>query len=353
MEAIVLNCPKQGRFHFGLTGLDENASLYQTSAIIHSDTLFSALISLCAKAFPEQVKPLIDAFNQHIRISSAYYCLDIHGDEELIKRIFFLPKPDCLDLKNDDVSIRKPIKKVQFLSKSVWEQGLLPKDWKGEHCHIINGKFVVHQNDMPLKLAKQIEKVFEERTAPKIADHARQRNNNIYFQTDLHLHQSRIKGELPEEDGYREFIVTPSFYLLVKDTLSESDKKLSNLLNLLFELLADEGIGGGISTGCGKLISIEKEAFNIDMEVGKEAVSMSLISPKLTDFATVTYANILTRGGRNISAKETLNRLKMLKEGASITAATEGDIVAIHNSGMFLRYGKAFPLPIHPNYHTS
>lgn len=352
MQAIILKCPKQGRFHFGKTGLDENSSLYQTSDIIHSDTLFSALINLCAKAFPKEILPLIDAFRNHIRISSAYYCLQVEQNGTPVKNIYFLPKPDYLELQNRDVAARKKVRKITYVSKTVWEKGLLPEEWKAPQCSIIDKRFVLHANDLPIELSDQIETISTQITAPKIADHLRKRVNNIYFQTDLLLgHTTFSRSQLRAFD-LENLSIHPSFYFLIKESLPESEKRVYKLLEVLIDLLADEGIGGSISTGCGRLLACEREAFEFKMPQNEDhAVSMSLISPATSDRLEEIYrGNVVVRGGRDTAQFGRLKRVKMIKEGAVISKSVEGDIVPIHANGKFLRYGKAFPIPMHPNY---
>jgi CRISPR type III-A-associated RAMP protein Csm4 len=210
---------------------------------------------------------------------------------------------------------------------------------------------VFHADDLPKEILQKVDHFFEEKTTPKIADHARQRTDNIYFQTDLHIKQTTIRGKVADEYGANAITIQPSFYFLLQDELPEDKKKYRNLLNLLLELLVDEGIGGGISTGCGRLLSIEQKAFSFDLPTAvNSAVSMSLISPTEADLATIQYATILTRGGRKIAAEESLDRVKMIREGACIQHSTQGSVVPIHGSKKFLRYGRAFPLPVHPNY---
>ncbi|MEM6966151.1 MAG: hypothetical protein AAF573_15405, partial [Bacteroidota bacterium] len=115
MKSVVLKCPKFGRFHFGKTGLDENSSLSRSSEYIHSDTLFSAMITMCSKIAPDEIKNLIKAFKSGgIKISSAFPCLELTTErsegEKIIrsqKIINFLPKPSYLELLNDDAKERK------------------------------------------------------------------------------------------------------------------------------------------------------------------------------------------------------------------------------------------------------
>ena len=362
MQAIILKCPKFGRFHFGLMGLDENSSLYQTSDIIHSDTLFSALVSICAKTSPDDVEDLIASFKSPkdgMKISSAFYCLQLLQNEKELKKIFFLPKPTYLDLVNEDVLERKKVKNVRFISKTVWEKGLLPQEWTLRNgCYIIRGGFVLHTEDLAYDLALRIETISEIKTAPKIADHARQKRDNIFFQTDLLLGYTGLDQEELIELGYPEAYrleIQPHFYFLLESNLFGERQRLEKLLILLLEVLVDEGIGGAISTGCGQLVGYEILPFSFDLEEDEgETVyctSLSLIAPQdESDLRGVRRGKVQVRGGRNTASDGRLKRIKMFTEGTVIEKQVTGSIASLHPSKPYLRYGRSFPISMHSKY---
>ena len=374
MEAVLLKCPPYARFHFGITGLDENSSLHQTSERLHSDTLFSVLMVLCSKIFPNQIDDLKAAFESgEVSISSGSYYLEITEYETLKKitqrQIFFLPKPECFELLNTDADKRKELRKIKFVSKGVWERGLLPEDWlmKDSECVIIQGKFVALLSELTAddKLAKQVANsisIFEEKTAPKIADHNRRRENNIFFQTDLCFAANFLK----DNDGKPLFQIMPHFYFLIEH---RADSQVKNLVETLIEILPDEGIGGGISTGCGKIDSSEIIPFDWQFSEGEKSskynVSASLISPvSKADLTALVGYKVMTRGGRRLSISEKklaqipenkreeakqLARVKMIREGALLQLPNEvtGQLVPLHDFIPNYRNGKAFCLPIH------
>ena len=79
MRAIILQCPRGARFHFGNIALDENTSLNDTAIHPHSDTLFSALINTAAKMDQSLTQQLVDDFAAgNVRISSGFFCLEVH-----------------------------------------------------------------------------------------------------------------------------------------------------------------------------------------------------------------------------------------------------------------------------------
>jgi len=358
MQSVLLKCPPYARFHFGKTGLDENSSLYQTSDMMHSDTLFSALMITCNKAFgKERTDELCTEIKDgKIAFSSVFYFL-----ENAENRVFFLPKPDHFELLNANTKKRKDIRKVAFISKGVWEGGIRLEEWTdSEKCIILQGKFVLLVEELKELLGnipdlfdtKQL-KIFSIESAPKIADHARRRENNIFFQTDLHFAHNVINGQE----------ISPHFYFLVQF----NNAKCETLFKSVCDILTDEGIGGGISTGSGKLAGEGKaifQNFSMNIEKSLEGVktTLSLISPSSeTELSNLSYYKILTRGGRPITWKKgRLERIKMLKEGALVKGDILGDIPKLDvfdKDGIkltvdipYYRNGKAFCLSIHENY---
>lgn len=364
-----MRCPPNGRFHFGKLGLDENASLYQTSTIIHSDTLFSALLNICAKCFPEKTGQLKNAFVQgEVAISSGFYCFEISdkkpdGTVVSYPLVYFLPKPSHFSLLNSNLKERKIFAKIAFVSKGVWERGLRPDQWTRDNdCIRIDDKFIMltsefdsdysqlTKGDVPEYPELKV-RSYKVKTAPKIADHARKRENNIFFQTDLLLGTNCL--ELNNGDRFTKSI-QPHFYCLLD---IKEDSSFHDLINTLFAIMADEGIGGAISTGCGKLTScsIAEPSFTFSFQNGTRSdnykVSASLINPDPNRLFPYRYYKTIIRGGRKVALGNTpLKRVQMLREGALIEGVAFGRIPRIHDSLPNYRNGKAFCIPIHSNY---
>ncbi len=366
MNAIILKCPQPSKFRFGKVGLDVNSSLSRTEHILHSDTLFSAIINIAVNIFPDDIEEIVAWFKEgEATISSAFFCFE----KEDGSFVYFLPKPSCYELFNYDADKRKQIRKITFLSKSVWEQGLLPdvwQKWAGEtleeledgRAYLLDGKFALTKEDLTDLFSpneqknKEAHTVFLDNIRPRITDQIRRPDNNYYFQSELYLTQhERFKTH---------------WYFLLK----ANEERLSKLETIL-KVLIDTGIGGRVSSGCGQLLDVEihQFEFNLPNEHDNYTASISLLSPK-SDLETkqlLTY-NIVTRGGRRVSGgyeepneelilntdnnyvPNILKRLKMVEEGAIVNKSIEGDVKDISptlGESKFLRYGKAFKIPIH------
>jgi len=355
MEAIILKCPPSARFHFGTTAPDNDSALSGTSAYFHSDTLFSALMVICSKVFPRKVSVLRDYFeNGNVRISSGNYCLDIKEGKELVNRLYFLPKPEHFNLQGRTHQERKDIKKIRFISKTIWEKGINAKEWGNYGCFSIAGQFLVHPEDFPIEKKEELTSIYKIKTEPKIADHARKKKGNIYFQTDLFLTTSKIDS----------WIIQPHFYFLID--FGGQDEIIQNLIHFLIDVLVDEGLGGAISTGCGKIQAIERiKDWQLDFENGKIAptqkVSLALIALKKEEnWGGLHLGDTIVRGGRTVYVDNEADppepikckRIKMIQEGALITENIKGTVATLfeENPFLILRYGKAFPLSIHENF---
>lgn len=374
MDAIILKCPRNGRFHFGIAAPDNDTALSQTSDCFHSDMLFSALINIAAKIFDDsKVDNFVNAFRAgNIQISSGSYCLDIYRtyeNERNFKRIYFLPKPVHLDVLNPNNTERKKVKRVQYISKAIWEKGIVPKDWTKRKCYNVDGKFQLMSEEINESLGNFINGFFKKPTEPKIADHNRKRVNNIFAQTDIHLQTTEIKEkQLVQFENLKNYRVEPHFYFLLN--YSEEGKQFQPMMDLILNVLPDEGLGGAISTGCGQILGIEKEenwTLNFDKTEAatNQMVSLSLVAPNTSENANLLAGEMIIRGGRNTSDFGTLKRIKMVKAGAVIQNSLKGKMPNILNSNAkevkakvekgekiipFLRYGKAFPLAISKNY---
>ncbi len=345
IHAVILKCPPGGQFHFGKIALDVDTSLNETDIIPHSDTLFSAIISTAFKLYGNAgAEEFIDWFEKgELQISSASYCIAIGGTY-----FYFLPKPVCYDL----IAESKKLRKVEFIDTSVWGAGLIPEDWEQE-CNFIQDRFVAQ--DLSKEIARNTD-FFKKVSLPKVAVHKIGQEDSLYFQTNI---QIAVNKEI-EDFGTPH----PHFYFLLRQSNDEAYAKLKTVL----EVIADDGIGGERSVGCGQLDGIEfippeklKDINRIAQTDSEYRVSLSLINPKPEEFTQLKVYKLVTRGGRRIpfpkssneaeyNRKSKLKRVRMIGEGALIQGNVGGQVVDITPEGNhqnpFKRSGLAFSLPI-------
>lgn len=344
MKAVLLKCRPNAQFHFGKVALDVDTSLSDTAKILHSDTIFSALIVTINTIFPGYTKRFVKHFSEGvIKMSSGFYCVQI-GQEY----VYFLPKPIHYNLeklentnKEDDCQKkmdRKFLKKVLFISKEVWEHGYTPKQWP-EKCLILQGEFVISKEEF---LAKKLDqkwpwlKFYSENTLPKVSVHKPTKEASLYNQTNIQIADNRGLGLKHHPLVH--------LYFLLDHQLSEEDFEL---FQTALSVLEDTGIGGERSVGCGQIEEICLEDFNYTIhEASNMQCLLSLVNPTRADLVKLKYYNVVTRGGRKTAKDGTLKRVRMLSEGGIVSNDLDGQIPVIDNKGLYLRYGKAFSIPV-------
>lgn len=331
-KAIILKCKPLTQFHIGKYGLDDNMSLADSSNWIHSDTLFSAIICTIARIYPQEV---IDNFiklfeNQTISVSSIFYCLEKNKDA----MIYFLPKPISYNLTTTSDN-RKQVKKIKFISKAVWEKGYQPEDWVNDaKCQIIQKQFVCTVEEFE-GMEKDV-KIYYKHTLPKVAVHKATKEDTLYNQTNIQVAQNQT---------------TPvHLFFLLKTTLSKEDEQYKKLSTVI-RLLADTGIGGERSTGCGLIDTITTKNFNVELaEETHTHCSIGLFVPKnQIELQHCTHYQVVRRAGRKTSHDGILQRIRMIQEGAIMTSdQLEGTIVDIspNNDNTYSRYGSFMSLPL-------
>jgi len=340
MHAIILKCRPNSMYHFGQVAIDADTSLNDTSIIPHSDTIFSAMINLAARIFSEfELNNFLNLFGvgglvPKIKISSGFYCLENSKGGFL----YFLPKPISFNLEKSDN--HKDLKKVQFISKSVWENGLKPSEWDSK-CIIIDKKFVVTLEEAEQFHLQISSKLFSEISLPKVAVHKKTKEDSIYYQTNIQIVEfEKVEFEKKNRVHF--------YFLLEKNDLTDQE---TQQLNTIINFLPFEGIGGERSTGCGLFDGFSEENFEIKINETLKFISVSLINPNSElEFKSFENYLIKIRGGRRIGDSEGkfLKKVNMISEGAVINSKVRGRIVSISPQSInqpYLRNGICLALP--------
>lgn len=342
MKVIILHSRPGTRFHFGkaLGAFSEESHNTQkmTSDHLHSDTLWSALVNAWALSCPESVDDFIAHCSRgKFKLSSAFFCFDrrLYEDQkDKYNYIFFLPKPISLNLFK--VSEPKKMKNIKFISKGVWEKGIMPDEW------FDTDKCILLQNDKVVALKNEISESFNlystETTAKTSARDITMREDSFYFQTDLYLANN------------------VQWYFFVDNLLpvnlkADFYKAMQTLVNF--------GIGGERTTGCGSLAGFEEQNidFNFENHTNVEesgtSVSISLTAPLENELSDSSLYQIIKRGGRFLEKGKSLPMVQMLLEGAIFNNETKGRIIKLNDQPKILRYGLNFPIPLHNNFQTT
>jgi CRISPR-associated protein Csm4 len=351
LESITFKCRPGAQFHFGKIALDENMSLDDTSHILHSDTLASAFVETAFRVLSDKAaqQVLSDFENGVVRVSSLFWQMDLPGGQS----VHFLPKPISFnalskgnsEAKKDEETERKDILRVQFISKGVWEAGLQPKDWL-EKCLVLQREFVLTREEakgLSEEMAEKI-KLYHTISLPKVAVHKLTRENSLYHQTNVQIANLADYG-LPGASVH--------FYFLLESSDTAARDRVQNLSHIV----ADEGIGGERSVGCGELESAGK-AQSFQLTPAQQAKNIfcttSLVSPASQDELDTFQAwKVITRGGRPTASDGPLKRLKMLAEGAVLKGKASGKTHTISMEAAqyeYKRFGTALCLPAHDHH---
>ncbi len=339
MKIAELQIRPGAQFHVGRVAADPEIALNESSDWIHSDTLFSALINIAAKVFPSETDTIAGHFrNGDIRFSSIFYFME----EEGRPRIYFLPKPLHYNLL-----VKYDFKQwagVQFISKSIWEQGILPEKWE-QRCTAYQGSFLVLKTEISgraLKYDNEI-RIFNSPTLPKVAVHKQREEDSFYYTSNF---------QIPDNSSFVPGLKIGMYFLLDVKASFEADPIYKKIMSLL-ALLPDEGLGGERSTGCGRFDGLNLLTYDWLLPESNARVAISLVSPSKGDFGKMKQYRTVLRGGRSDRRiPRPLKVVRMLTEGSIFESEPEGDIADISPSkkhGKFFRYGKALTLPAHPD----
>lgn len=333
MKAVVIKLPNVAKFHLGEYTEKQSTALYNTASIIHSDVLFGAFISALEQIAPEKIEYFKKLSEEgKFAISSAFYCLDIEGKP----LVYLLPKPVSLnlfqpeDIQKFDV---KKFKKIEFISKGVWEKGIKPNEWFNNNAKIVmpNSKTVCLHEEVEDEQFELFRLSDEEKVhLTDLSD-----DNELYTRTNLEiLGTDKVKVH---------------FYFLIEDSdLSDEDKKL---VEKVWELVALNGIGGERSTGCGAVEQIEYNSatdFTLKMDETDNKVLLGLAFPKsLEDYI---YYQTKVRGGMNYGNENRLKAITAIQEGAIIKNAVPRVEDLSQNNKKYWKYSSCVSISLHKNF---
>jgi CRISPR-associated protein Csm4 len=258
---------------------------------------------------------------------------------ETKKRIYFLPKPLAYNLAPPDETKgkHKDLKAIEYISVGVWQAGKTADELLD--CVVIDKYFACLPSELGATDASRI-KIATLQTLPKVKVRTESLDGNIYYQTNVQIADNSALGW------------EVHFYVLVR-----CEKGLPTSFETCLHVLAQTGIGGEKSTGCGALEAVEKvdDFPTLAFEGVKYFASISLVSPAQKEQALLY--NPIFRGGRRLGKEEKeknknkyLKQVRMMLEGAVFDKQIKGNTIELHTAQMpYLRYGKAFLVPIHPN----
>jgi len=303
----------------------------ETDEIIHSDTLFSSLMTLWNYFYNDDVETMCQ--NPPFFISSAF---------PYKSSTYFFPRPMVKLVKEeeDDHKAEKKLKKVKYVSKELMEsilRGELPEF--DERHTFQNYKFWA---GIDFNEINQNTQIFKESEIPRVTIDRATSSSEIFYFSEITF----------EEDA--------GLFFLTKFKNKEIRSKFESVLRLL----GDEGIGGDKRIGKG-IFSVQiDEEFNLSIPQDADGfLTLSLYYPKEDEFnngilINASYNLLPRKGWLHVKGAMSFKRkeVKMFEEGSvfhSIGQPNYGinpcvlekdeNIELNHN---VYRYGMAFNLPI-------
>jgi len=284
--------------------------------LVHSDTLFSALVNSGIKLYGEDLfAPMIDS----LCLSSVFYGLRVKERNESRDLLFF-PKPRARFREPEDPTQRKKLKRLSWVSSSAlsqicqnydYEEALFQIDLLDPNQFVfLNPQFCVSSAERIPWLEENIS-FFRTTLEPKVSiSRVNAQSLGLYYQAEL---------EFCFPKWTQERSITPFLFFLWEEELTP---QLIGTLNLFIE----EGLGGERASGKGTFASWEYEPFPLPQE-GKIMILLSSAVPKREEMEQLISYELQKREGFLFWGGPVGKRKKShyaLKEGSLVKTPFEG-----------------------------
>lgn len=339
MQAILLIPGNGSQFHLGETGLDDSSDL------LHSDTLFSALANVyeCALSGAETFIDLVG--KGKLSFSSGLYALLKNDSQE--PPLLFMPKPTVTYSEIED---RKRYKGIKYFSLGVWSEFCNSFDAeKFESGLIFSGKFLVGNEFMCLdeELAPDSED-FQNcsfrsfTTSPKVKVHTTLQEDRLYHETTVQFNSFTVGGQ--EYEGA---------YCILLDHRLTGEQYREFLAAV--RIMADEGVGGQRSSGKGQFREVREATIDIpEREAVSPYLGLSIVSPADGgEFDALERYELFVRGGGSLGWKgnheKHRKQARFVREGSVMSRKISGRIVDLSpeaETGSIKRNGINFAISI-------
>ena len=339
MQAILLIPGNGSQFHLGETGLDDSSDL------LHSDTLFSALANVyeCALSGAKTFIDLVE--NGQLSFSSGLYAMLKKDSEE--PPLLFLPKPT---VTYSEVEDRKRYKSIKYFSLGVWE----------EFRNSFNAETFASGLDFSAKPALGNEfmcldgelgpdpEAFRHcsfrgfTTSPKVKVHTTLPEDRLYHETTVQFNSFAVGG-LEYEGAY---------CVLLDHRLT--DDQYREFLAAL-RVMADEGVGGQRSSGKGQFREVREATIDIpEREAVAAYLGLSIVSPADGgELDALERYELFVRGGGSLGlrgdSEKHRKQARFVREGAVMSRRIAGTIPDVSPDAAntpVLRNGRNFAIPI-------
>lgn len=338
-------------FHFGERGV----GMEETSVLLHSDTLFSALCLTLQELgqrldnfleqfprwkFEESAPPQFLPGEPPLRLSSAFPFWAKRKNGQVIERLFFFPKPFLrpnFAASADDPAQAKAWKKVQFVSQGIYE-ALLAGQKVAFDAFIQGGKIWLTTEEK--QKTDEMKNIWVEET-------------RLHVAVDRISSASQVYGI-----GQVRFRQGSGLFFGV----DYEDETWQPILEKALRALGDNGIGGERSSGGGQFDLERVEDFTIQTpNLANAFTTLSLYWPAEEEarngmLDSASYGLLMRRGWIGAPGGMNLRRrgVRMLAEGSVFPKQPQGALVDVkpldpeevpNVTHDVWRYGLAFAVP--------
>lgn len=350
---------KDSAAHFGEIGI----GLEETSERVRSDTLFSAMISIYARLYPEEIESLLQEFQKPIppfRHSSTFIYRRSKTESKPNNDTYYLPKPMVFPqgYPDDDLKFSKAYKKLNYLPLNLWQrwyqgQGFDPQK-DAEELENTAQKKVQPEGTLEKSGVFCYGKTYQTQKLPKVAIDRMSSATNFYQTGVVHF-----ENNAQCQSG---------LYFLFQ--FPEANLKLEHRLKAVLNLLGEEGLGGERSSGAGRFtdewLDLPK-CWQTVINFSDKTLSHSLISlfwnhPQTsTEIQRIIEAeqsvsyNVIERGGWVSSSPSGIQKrrqkIRMFEEGSVFSFQPQGALADVtpdrfRGGHPVYRSGLALSLPI-------
>lgn len=295
------------KFNTGIHIGETSTLLTKVDNLVHSDTLFSAIINIYSLIFGlEKTNKLLEKIinENYLKISSMFY---FHKD------ILLIPKPFGININTENIQDYKKIKKTKFI----------PID-------------LIYKSNLNLT-TQELDKIYHinkslyfEDERPRVSIDRIRNTSNIYYISYYYL---------PSDVGMWFFI--------------QVHPEIQNEIFTAIRILGDEGIGGEKTYGFG-MFQVSFQEYSIpSFDNQSFYLNLSLTNPLEEELESILYYSIKTRKGYMYSpyvSGVTQPEVNVIEEGSVFKKELRGRILDVtpknFNKHKIYKYFRSFCIPI-------
>ncbi|NTW63607.1 MAG: type III-A CRISPR-associated RAMP protein Csm4 [Chlorobiaceae bacterium] len=342
MQALLLIPGDNRQFHFGESGLGDSSDL------LHSDTLFSALATIYEYALGGAERLIELVGSGRLSFSSGLYALLKETSDK--PPLLFVPKPLVTYTSTDDRKRNKSLKYFSLGALAEFSQHFnaekLECDLDLTDLPSIGNDFVCLPEELDDDQEAFAQCSFRGfTTSPKVKVHTTvEDNDRLYYETTVQFHSFSV-ASVEYEGAY--------CVLFDADRLNPEERR--EFLAAV-RIMADEGVGGQRSSGNGQFRAVREVTIPVPGSSDASCyLGLSVLSPAdSAEFDALERYELFVRGGGSLGlrgeSEQHRKQARFIREGSVMNRNISGRIVDLSPTdavaGLIVRNGRNFFIPI-------